>query len=251
MASLSSFAQSRMASANAYDWRIPAFEARTAANTSSEDRSIHRRSRIISVPSADYPTIQSAIGAAPIIEVAPGVYRENIHLANSVSATIRAKIPGSVIIDGGDTANTIDLAIYATVRLENLTLINTRPRQYYDTATVFGWGGVAFTISNCTIYSKSIGVSSSYAFYTTIVNSKFIGLADDAVGAMTSLQAPIGPNSGTRLFDNHFMSLDTGIYHYDIGSSVRLIRCQGRECSDSNRYSDVNTPYFFTDDPGV
>lgn len=60
---------------------------------------------VLSVPSAQYPTIQSAIDAAPdgaTVEVAPGAYFENLRLSDKPIAIVAAEGPEKTALVGHD-----------------------------------------------------------------------------------------------------------------------------------------------------
>ncbi len=231
-------------SAAEYDTNIPVFNGSMDVSLVPSE-STNRR--VVIVPSNEFPTIQSAIGSAETILVRPGVYHENIHINGTT--TIRALFPRSemfpwlaTVIDGGTTGNTISLNTYSRVTLQDLYIINVQPRSYYSTAAVFGWGGVAFSIKNCSIKSASIGLSSSYAFFTNVKDTTFIGGGADTVGAMISLQDFLGDNFGARIENSSFRNLTTGVHHYELGNSPSESYLKLRR----NTYRDVVQNLFYT-----
>jgi hypothetical protein len=218
------------------------------------DRVDDKSRQTVIVPSRQYPTIQSALNVECKIKIRPGVYNENLQVfPHQCITSIRAEHPGTVIINGGRQGNTVSLWTEAEVVLENLILINNQQFGNYDTAAVQGWGGVGFKILNCKIFSRSVGLGTSYASYVSVMNTEFIGLADDAIGIATYLNNPLGQNVGVRLYDNLFVSLGKGIYHYELHDPnvQTLSRCQtGHGCTDSNQYSDVAILYQYENGNG-
>lgn len=223
---------------------IPAYSKKAAVYrglASSESTITSRgasRGKIVMVPSAEAETIQQAVYLRPTsIVVSPGKYDENVFIPSYVSVTIRAEIPGTVIIDGGMNGNTIHLDIEASVVLENLIIQNSQAKRYYDTAAVFGWGAVSITMTGCTVFTASIGVSTSYAS-TFLAGNRIIGLNDDAVGALITY------HSGARVFDTLFANLLTGIDTRNALQDIQPVsRCQGN-CGDSNSYTHVASTYL-------
>lgn len=238
--SASSFAQS-----TPWYGQIPSYNKKVVVSPrnimSSESTVTNRgtvRGKIITVPSEEAGTIQEAVNLRPTtISVSPGKYDENIFIPSYMSVTIRPEIPGTVIIDGGTNGNTIYLNPEASVVLENLIILNSQSKKYYDTAAVFGWGGVNIAMTGCTVFTASIGVSNSYAS-TFLAGNRIIGLNDDAVGALITY------HSGARVFDSLFANLLVGIDTRNALQDVQpVIRCQGN-CGDSNSYTRVASTYL-------
>jgi hypothetical protein len=196
------------------------------------------RGKIVTVPSEEAGTIQEAVNLRPsTISLSPGKYDENIFIPSYMSVTIRPEIPGTVIIDGGTNGNTIYLNPEASVVLENLIILNSQSKKYYDTAAVFGWGGVNIAMTGCTVFTANIGVSSSYAS-TFLAGNRFIGLNDNAVGALITY------HSGAKVFDSLFANLLIGIDTRNSLNDIQpVIRCQGN-CGDSNSYTRVASTYL-------
>lgn len=207
--------------------------------------------RAVTVPSGQYPDIQSALNARECnIRILPGYYRVNLQVlyTQECVTTISADEPNTVLLDGGNTGNTISLWIDADVNLKNLNIANDQPIGNYEVGAVQGWGGTSFTIENCSIVSRGVGLSTTYAEYVTVINSTFVGTASDSVGIRTFLNNPLGRNTGVRLYNNFFSSMHIAVYHYELHDpSVQTISfCRtGRRCEDSNSYQGVQISYHY------
>ncbi len=195
------------------DWRtiVMAYPHLAAGN-----EEIPQERQVVLVPSRHYQTIQSAIGAAPIIFVRRGHYVENLTIYSG-DVTIIGQQYGQVFLKGHPTADTVYARPGAgLVTLKNLNITDTQPLAYYDTGAVFGWFTRGFKIDHCNINARSIGVSAHYSYEVTITNSAFVGLADNSIGVYVALQEHLGTNTGDRLINNSFKRFATAIYNYEL-----------------------------------
>lgn len=207
----------------------------------------------ITVPSAQYPTIQSASCGGPIVEIAPGTYNENLvfyQCPYGVTTFRKARgSKGEVVISGGPNADTVKLGFNAVVRFEDITITNEQQLGYYDAAAVYGFGAT-IEMDNCVVYSSAVGVSSNYAQLTDIANSTFVGWSANAIGVVVTNQSDLGKDQGAHVYNNQFQGLLIGTYHQELVDEVTMptmTRCKNStKCGDSNSYYQVASPYIFT-----
>lgn len=234
---------------------IPAYEPSTSAASGemkmTEEEIFELRRRVVTVPSSQYPIIQDALNARECnIRILPGYYRVNLQVLPNINCvtSISADNPNSVLLDGGNTGNTISLWIEAEVSLKKLNIVNDQQFGNYDVAAIQGWGGVGFTIDNCVIVSRSVGLGTSYASYATVTNSTIVGTAANSIGVSTYLNNVLGRNTGVRLYNNRFESLHIGTFNYELqdpGVQTISFCRRGPRCSDSNTYQGVELIFVY------
>lgn len=205
-----------------------------------------KAARSVTVP-GDFPTIQAAVNVSSSVIVSPGVYNENIVIPDTGGVvTIKARNPGTVVINGGSLGSTIRVGTYGQVDLQGLVITNDQDLDY-NSAAVYGYGLVRVSVSDCTIISRGSGVTTTYGVSTTVQRTSFTGTGPNSIGVMVNLSFALDTYQGARILNNSFQDEWVGIYHYDIYDYITLTRSTNRRSTDSNRYSNVLTPYFLTD----
>jgi hypothetical protein len=116
----------------------------------------------LTVPSPSYPTIQSAIAAAPpnaTIQVLPGTYNENIDLLGKALTLRSLAGPAFTTIDGGGTAPTVKMTTgeQRTTVVEGFTIRNGLNT---STSPVSNGGGMNLvaaspTVRNCWFFANT------------------------------------------------------------------------------------------------
>ncbi|HND55891.1 MAG TPA: right-handed parallel beta-helix repeat-containing protein, partial [Pirellulaceae bacterium] len=179
------------------------------------------RADVLKVPSAQFPTIQSAVDAAvafDTIKISPGDYAESVLVQSKTDLVIRGR--GVVRITESDSSTPLWIKLCQRVTVRNLRLVDVN-----GFAGILSDNSTDVTIKNCRVLSSNnAGIWTSLGSDIVILNNRIENCLGSGIESSFLTFGPtLGPGSGSvssTYSKNRISACGRGINNTSVGNEI-------------------------------